>query len=50
MKNVLLILVVMVVVSSSITAQEKIKGNRDVTIRQTYLDDFDTIVIEAIHV
>ncbi len=45
MKNVLLILVVMVVASSTIVAQEKIKGDRNVTIRQTYIDNFDTIVV-----
>ncbi|MEO1031284.1 MAG: DUF2807 domain-containing protein [Bacteroidota bacterium] len=47
MKNVLLILVVMVVVSSTVTAQEKIKGNRNVTIKQTYIDDFDTIIVDG---
>ncbi|WP_422105181.1 GIN domain-containing protein [Winogradskyella sp.] len=47
MKNVLLILVVMVLVSSTVTAQEKIKGNRNVTIKQTYIDDFDTIIVDG---
>ncbi|WP_299523176.1 DUF2807 domain-containing protein [Winogradskyella sp.] len=47
MKNVLLILVVMVVTSSTIIAQEKIKGDRNVTIRQTYIDDFNTIVVDG---
>ena len=47
MKKVLLILVVMLMTSSILTAQEKIKGDRNVTIRQTYIDDFDTIVVDG---
>ena len=39
-------MVVLVLTVFSITAQEKIKGNRDVTIKQTYIDDFDTIVVD----
>ena len=39
-------MVVLVLTVFSITAQEKIKGNRDVTIKQTYIDDFNTIVVD----
>ncbi|WP_232817843.1 GIN domain-containing protein [Winogradskyella tangerina] len=47
MKKVLLILVLVVMTSSVISAQEKIKGDRNVTIRQTYIDDFDTIIVDG---
>jgi len=47
MKKILLILVLMMVTAPSILAQEKIKGNRNVTIKQTYIDDFDTIIIDG---
>lgn len=47
MKKILLILVLLMVAAPTITAQEKIKGDRNVTIRQTYIDDFDTIVVDG---
>lgn len=47
MKNVLLILTLMLVVSSTVKAQEKIKGNRNVTIKQTYIDDFNTLIVDG---
>ncbi|BAO74342.1 GIN domain-containing protein [Winogradskyella sp. PG-2] len=47
MKKILLILVLIMVVSPTIIAQEKIKGDRNVTIKQTYIDDFDTIVVDG---
>ena len=47
MKKILLILVVMVVSVTTLTAQEKIKGDRNVTIKQTYIDDFETIVVDG---
>lgn len=47
MKKLLLILVVMVMVAPSLTAQEKIKGDRNVTIKQTYIDDFEKIVVDG---
>lgn len=47
MKNVLLILTLMLVVSTTVNAQEKIKGDRNVTIKQTYIDDFDTLIIDG---
>lgn len=37
----------MIVTLPTIMAQEKIKGNRNVTIKQTYVDDFDTIVVNG---
>lgn len=45
MKKILLILVLMIVASPTILAQEKIKGDRNVTIKQTYLDKFNTIIV-----
>ena len=45
MKKVLLFLVLIMVVSPAMMAQEKIKGDRNVTIKQTYIDDFNTIVL-----
>lgn len=47
MKKILLILIVMMVVTPILTAQEKIKGDRNVTIKQTYIDDFETIVVDG---
>lgn len=47
MKKILLILVVIMVSVPTLTAQEKIKGDRNVTIKQTYIDDFDTIVVDG---
>jgi len=35
------------VTAPTIIAQEKIKGDRNVTIKQTYIDDFNTIVING---
>lgn len=34
-------------VAPMVTAQEKIKGDRNVTIRQTYIDDFETIIVDG---
>ena len=47
MKKIFLTLILMFVGIASTAAQstEKIKGDRNVTIKQTYIDDFDTIVI-----
>ena len=45
MKKVLLFLALIMVVSPAMMAQEKIKGDRNVTIKQTYIDDFNTIVL-----
>lgn len=49
MKKLLLILVLMTTGSLSLNAQstEKIKGDRNVTIKQTYIDDFNTIVVDG---
>ncbi|WP_400078162.1 GIN domain-containing protein [Winogradskyella sp. R77965] len=47
MKKILLVLVLMMVTAPAIIAQEKIKGDRNVTIRQTYIDDFETIVVDG---
>jgi uncharacterized protein YdeI (BOF family) len=47
MKKLLLILVTMMVATPTLIAQEKIKGDRNVTIKQTYIDDFDTIVVDG---
>jgi hypothetical protein len=47
MKKILLILVVMMVAAPTLIAQEKIKGDRNVTIRQTFIDDFDTIIVDG---
>lgn len=37
----------MMVATVTIIAQEKIKGDRNVTIKQTYIDDFETIIIDG---
>lgn len=37
----------LIVVSPTVIGQEKIKGDRNVTIKQTYVDDFDTIVVSG---
>ncbi|WP_299123387.1 DUF2807 domain-containing protein [uncultured Winogradskyella sp.] len=47
MKKILLFLVLMMAAAPAIIAQEKIKGDRNVTIRQTYIDDFETIVVDG---
>ncbi|WP_299101413.1 DUF2807 domain-containing protein [uncultured Winogradskyella sp.] len=49
MKKLLLILLLFITVVPNIAAQseEKIKGNRNVTLRQTYIDDFHSIVVEG---
>ncbi len=49
MKKILLILVLMIVATPLVTAQstEKIKGDRNVTIKQTYIDDFETIIVDG---
>jgi hypothetical protein len=49
MKKTVLILVVMILTTPMILAQgdDKIKGNRNVTIKQTYIDDFETIIVDG---
>ena len=49
MKKILLILVLVIVATPMVTAQsdEKIKGDRNVTIKQTYIDDFETIIVDG---
>lgn len=47
MKKIVLILSIVLVSITSTSAQEKIKGNRNVTIKQTYIDDFKTIVVDG---
>ncbi|WP_179018714.1 GIN domain-containing protein [Winogradskyella forsetii] len=49
MKKLVLILFLTVVAIPIVTAQsdEKIKGDRNVTIKQTYIDDFHTIVVDG---
>lgn len=49
MKRLLLILLITVVTLPLVSAQseEKIKGNRNVTIQQTYVDDFHSIVVDG---
>jgi len=49
MKKILLILVLMIASAPIVAAQstDKIKGDRNVTIRQTYIDDFETIVVDG---
>ncbi|WP_256259811.1 GIN domain-containing protein [Winogradskyella luteola] len=47
MKKLLLILVAIMVAAPTIIAQEKIKGDRNVTMKQTYIDDFETIVVDG---
>ena len=47
MKRILIILAFMIGGMSVATAQteDKIKGDRNVTIKQTYIDDFKTIIV-----
>lgn len=49
MKKLVLILFITLVAMPTVTAQsdEKIKGDRNVTIKQTYIDDFHTIVVDG---
>ena len=47
MKKIVLILVMIVIVAPIAIGQEKIKGDRNVTVKQTYVDDFDKIVISG---
>ncbi len=47
MKKIVLILVLMLFATPMVTAQEKIKGDRNVTIKQTYIDDFETIIVDG---
>lgn len=47
MKKLLLILIATMVTAPTVFAQEKIKGDRNVTIKQTYIDDFHTIVVNG---
>jgi hypothetical protein len=49
MKKILLFLVLMIIAMPLVMAQstEKIKGDRNVTIKQTYIDDFETIIVDG---
>lgn len=49
MKKTLLILLLMLAAIPMVTAQsaEKIKGDRNVTIKQTFIDDFHSIVVDG---
>ncbi len=48
MKNLIFILILVVGSCTIITAQsEKVKGNRNVTIKQTYIDDFEALVVNG---
>ncbi|MDP5082296.1 MAG: DUF2807 domain-containing protein [Winogradskyella sp.] len=47
MKKIVLFLVLTLFVVPTVLAQEKIKGDRNVTIKQTYIDDFDTIIVDS---
>jgi hypothetical protein len=47
MKKIVLILLMVMVTIPSLVAQEKIKGDRNVTIKQTYVDDFHTLVVNG---
>lgn len=49
MKKLLLVLLLTIVATPAITAQsaEKIKGDRNVTIKQTYIDDFHSIIVDG---
>jgi hypothetical protein len=42
-----LFILTLVVVSPMLNAQEKIKGDRNVTIKQTYIDDFKSLVVNG---
>ncbi|GAB4163255.1 MAG: DUF2807 domain-containing protein [Winogradskyella sp.] len=46
MKKILLILALALMLPI-LNAQEKIKGDRNVTIKQTYIDDFNTLVVNG---
>ncbi|MCA0132292.1 GIN domain-containing protein [Winogradskyella alexanderae] len=49
MKKQLLVLIFAVATSSLVFSQatDKIKGDRNVTIKQTYIDDFQTIIVDS---
>ena len=49
MKKLLLILLLMIIATPIISAQsdEKIKGDRNVTIKQTFIDNFHSIIIDG---
>jgi hypothetical protein len=49
MKKLLLILIVLIIGLPVINAQstEKIKGDRNVTVKQTYIDDFEKIIVDG---
>ena len=47
MKKIVLILALMILSAPIVLAQEKIKGDRNVTIKQTYIDDFQSIVVNG---
>jgi hypothetical protein len=47
MKKIVLILLMVMVAIPSLVAQQKIKGDRNVTIKQTYVDDFHKLVVNG---
>jgi len=47
MKKIVLILLMVMVAIPSLLAQQKIKGDRNVTIKQTYVDDFHSLVVNG---
>lgn len=47
MKKIVLILLMVMVTIPTLVAQQKIKGDRNVTIKQTYVDDFHTLVVNG---
>ena len=49
MKTILHSLIFLLLATTTLTAQsdEKIKGDRNVTIKQTYIDDFNSIVVDG---
>ena len=49
MKKLLLTLILIITAITAVTAQsaDKVKGDRNVTIKQTYLDDFHSIVVDG---
>ena len=47
MKKIVLILLMVMVALPSSVAQQKIMGDRNVTIKQTYVDDFHTLVVNG---
>lgn len=45
MKKIVFLITVLLITGSTVIAQEKVKGNRDVTVKQSYIDPFEKIVI-----